>query len=92
MHIRRFLICTVLVAVAAYEQIATFVASIVDWPLRWHEYVPDPNGRMHLDRMALVAAAEPQGLRRYHSWRQRLSLHSLFTGDGFHEPKAVGTA
>lgn len=92
MHIRAFLISLASLVASAWCAVSHAISSIVDWPLRWHEYVPSPHARMQLDRLGHAVLAEPQGLLRYRSWSERLSLHRLFTGGGFREPQSVGTA
>lgn len=59
----------------------------------WHEYVPDVRERLELDRVGhAISIAPQQAIRRSRSYRARAMLHQLFTGDGFSEPTAVGTA
>ncbi len=61
--------------------------------LRWHEYVPDVRQRLDLDRLGHAVSIEPQqAIRRSLSYRARALLHQLFTGCGFAEPTAVGSA
>lgn len=72
---------------------ARAVMSLVSIFLFLFGWRPTAYEHLHLDRLGLGLDIEPANrMRRYRSWRQRLALHSLFTGFGFTAPQAIGSA
>lgn len=82
-----FAIAAALVS-GGYAATVNYVREVFDF--RWR---PDAAASIALDRLSRRFGVKPDvGMRRLRSYRQRLDLHRLFTGDGFTEPTALASA
>ncbi len=91
-RLRPMLIACMSIAALAWSGLVSAADALFS-VFQWHEYVPDVRERLDLDRLGhAVSIAPQQAIRRSRSYRARALLHELFTGCGFSEPTAVGSA
>lgn len=85
---------------APVSWIANFVISVIRTALslvdifaKLFGWQASPQDHLHLHRAARRVNTKPaNAIRRSRSFRLRALLHRLFTGTGFSEPSAVGSA